>query len=165
MEKWQPPFIINGEQISAPQKLADVQLWAFKNKIEKLMQNLPTLKGDPLVLLKNALQKWGMFADRRPKFIFKNITPKKNAGIHLKMGNSTSHGNDQIDALSIISVPDLLAEPLCFITNLSMNTATFANKWKVAQIIPLHKGKGLTIYSPDSYCPVSLLPTMAKLIE
>ena len=46
-----------------------------------------------------------------------------------------------------------------------MNTATFANKWKVARVIPLHKGKGTSIYEPDNYRPISLLPTTAKLIE
>ena len=81
------------------------------------------------------------------------------------MSNSTSFGSDRIDAMAIKSASDILAPPLTFIANLSMRTATFVNKWKVARVVPLHKGKGSCKLDPDNYRPISLLPVTAKIIE
>ena len=81
------------------------------------------------------------------------------------MGNSSSHGFDNLDALAIKSAADYLAEPICHLVNLSVISSTFANCWKVARIIPLHKGKGSSVMDPSNYRPISLLPTVAKLVE
>ena len=81
------------------------------------------------------------------------------------MSNSTTNGLDNLDSMAIKSVADLIAAPLCFITNLLITSSTFANKWKTAKVIPLHKGKGLSKTDPVNFRPISLLPTTAKLVE
>ena len=55
--------------------------------------------------------------------------------------------------------------PLQKVINLSLIQKKFANKWKIANIIPLYKGKGLVRTSPSSYRPISLLPVTAKTVE
>ena len=55
--------------------------------------------------------------------------------------------------------------PLQKVINLSLTQKKFANKWKIANVIPLYKGKGLVRTSPASYRPISLLPVTAKIVE
>ena len=82
-----------------------------------------------------------------------------------KLGNSTAHGNDGIDAIALKAVAEDIAAPLNYIINLSIQSATFANKWKIGKVIPLWKGKGKDKLEPSSYRPVSMLPTVSKLVE
>ena len=81
------------------------------------------------------------------------------------MGSSSSHGNDKLDSSAIKLAADLLAEPICHLTNLSIISKTFTNRLKVAKVIPLHNGKGTSRHDPQNYRPISLLPTVAKLTE
>ena len=63
--------------INAPQKMANLKLATFNKKVADLMKKFPVIKGDPLKILKMALKKWEHYADRRPKFVLKTITPQK----------------------------------------------------------------------------------------
>ena len=81
------------------------------------------------------------------------------------MGNSNTHGFDKLDSMAIKSAGDLLAAPISFLVNLSIKSSSFANKWKIVRIIPLHKGKGLSQFEPKNFRPISLLPVTAKLVE
>ena len=49
--------------------------------------------------------------------------------------------------------------------NSSIENSNFIAKWKIGRLLPLYKGKGLDIHSPDSYRPISLLPVLSKLTE
>ena len=129
------------------------------------MSNLPALKGDPFLTLKKSLQKWGIFGTNRQKFVLKQIDPQFMLNLISKMGNSNTHRHDKLDSMAIKSAGDLLAAPICFLVNLSIKSSSFANKWKIARIIPLHKGKGLSQLDPKNFRHISLLPVTAKLVE
>ena len=58
-----------------------------------------------------------------------------------------------------------LYKPICHLINLSISSGTFCNKWKIAKVVPLHKGKGKSWYSPESFCQISLLPVCSKIAE
>ena len=81
------------------------------------------------------------------------------------MGNSKSHGNDELDARSLKLAAGSLINPLTFLINQSIKNSTFANQWKVARLIPLHKGKGMSKMNPDNFRPIALLPVVSKLVE
>ena len=56
----------------------------------------------------------------------------------------------------------VLAKPLTFIINLSLETAVVPNEWKVSKVIPLYKcGSLAKIYN---YRPISILPTVSKIL-
>lgn len=72
-----------------------------------------------------------------------------------------------IDGLStyiIKLIADAIIEPLTFIINLSFQTGIVPKRMKSAKVIPIYKNKG-DPKNADNYRPISLLPTLSKIIE
>ena len=82
-----------------------------------------------------------------------------------KLSNGTLYGHDGLDALSVKLAADSLTGPINFLTNMSIKTGNFPNKWQIAKILPLYKGGGKDRLKPEAYRPISLLPVTAKLVE
>ena len=53
--------------------------------------------------------------------------------------------------------------PLCHIFNASLSEGSFPEKMKIAEVIPLYKGKDMDLMI--NYRPISLLITLSKLLE
>ena len=60
-------------------------------------------------------------------------------------------------------VADIVVVSLCFIINLSFTTGIFPEVWKVAKVIPLHKGGSTE--ELNNFRPISLLSIFDKIIE
>ena len=144
--------------------MASCQLDHFKTKIRKLMDSLPINRGDPCRYLVRALDKWNG-RNSRPAFTLREVTLNETLQYLWKLGNSSSFGFDTIDSIALKAVASDIVAPLQKVINLSINQRKFANKWKIAAVIPLYKGKGLVRTSPNSYGPISLLPVTAKIAE
>ena len=56
-----------------------------------------------------------------------------------------------------------LAFPLCRVLNQSLSDGAFPERMKVAEVIPLYKGKSMD--ATINYRPISLLITMSKILE
>jgi hypothetical protein len=56
-----------------------------------------------------------------------------------------------------------IAPMVSFMINHSLNTSTFPSVWKEAKVKPLFK-KGSSA-DVNNYRPISILPTLSKLIE
>jgi len=72
-------------------------------------------------------------------------------------------GIDEIPSDLLKDAASVLSTPLTFIINLSLNTSTIPNEWKVAKVVALHKGgykENMTNYSP-----ISILPVVSKILE
>ena len=52
---------------------------------------------------------------------------------------------------------------LCDIITLSITTNVFPEKWKIAQVTPLHKGDVRN--DINNYRPISILPTLSKILK
>ena len=95
----------------------------------------------------------------------REITLTETVELIRTLGNGKAFGHDTLDAMTLkLTAPSVLV-PLQHLINLSISTSTFANKWHIGRLIPLHKGKQLDKMSSSSYRPISLLPTVSKLIE
>ena len=57
----------------------------------------------------------------------------------------------------------VLTKPLTFIINLSLETGVVPRECKVAKVIPLYKSGSLA--EIDNYRPISILPTLSKILE
>ena len=60
-------------------------------------------------------------------------------------------------------IKHIIVQPLTLILNQSLTSGIYPDKFKISKITPLHKKDDRTIVS--NYRPISLLPTMSKIIE
>lgn len=74
-------------------------------------------------------------------------------------------GTDGITGSMVRALWPTLAPRLLCITNECLARARFPESWKVAQVVPILKGKDKDVMQPKSYRPVSLLPVLGKVIE
>ena len=79
----------------------------------------------------------------------------------LKRNKAT--GVDELPPGMLKDVKEYIAEPLCYILNLSAETSTVPLKWKIARLIPTHKSGSRD--QPINFCPISVLPVLSKLLE
>ena len=57
----------------------------------------------------------------------------------------------------------VLTKPLTFIIDFSLETGVVPSEWQVAKVIPLYKSGSLA--EIDNYSPISILPTLSKILE
>ena len=157
-------FIKDGKQMTSPQQMADEQMKFFHEKTQKLINELPPPQYDPLEILDKAIEKWGA-AGNRSKFCIQEVSEMEVLKSMKELGNTTSSGMDGLDAVFLKAVATTVYRPITKLVNMSIRQKIFASRWKIAKILPIHKGKGKPIDSPSSYRPISLLPVISKIVE
>ncbi len=79
----------------------------------------------------------------------------------LKRNKAT--GFDELPSGMLKDVREYIADPLCYILNLSIATGTVPAIWKCAKIIPVRKCGSYD--KPENFRPISVLPVLSKLLE
>ena len=77
--------------------------------------------------------------------------------------NKKSSGADHISNILLKQIGESILLPLTIIVNESLSSGVFPDLMKIAEVIPLHKGKSRD--SGSNYRPISLLTTMSKVLE
>ena len=72
-------------------------------------------------------------------------------------------GLDKVSSRLLKDAADIVAPSLTSLFNISINIGCFPSTWKLAKISPLFK-KG-SKQDPSNYRPISVLPTISKLLE
>ena len=80
-----------------------------------------------------------------------------------KLPAKKSSGHDNISNILLKEIVDSIAPALSNVFNKSMAVGEFPNIMKLAEIVPLYKGK--KHYLEMNYRPISLLTTMSKVLE
>ena len=80
-----------------------------------------------------------------------------------KLPNKTSCGHDMISKNLLKSLANSISYPLSIIFNQSISEGFYPDQMKLAEVIPLYKGKASDIVI--NYRPISLLVTISKVIE
>ena len=80
-----------------------------------------------------------------------------------KLLNKTSHGYDGISNKLLKELSQVLIYPLTYLFNLSLEKGIFPELYKRADVVPLYKSKSKL--DCVNYRPISLLPTISKLLE
>ena len=83
-----------------------------------------------------------------------------NALCNLK--TSKAMGSDFVPPTLLKLSAEFISQPLCFIYNLSFNTACVPHLWKMAHVIPVPKTYPVKC---DQLRPISLLPEVSKIFE
>jgi len=76
-----------------------------------------------------------------------------------------SSGYDRLSSKMLIQLSPIIHSPLRLIINQSLITGIFPDQFKIAIITPIYKGKNTDQHSFVNYRPISLLPTLSKIIE
>ena len=107
------------------------------------------------------------YIDKIPRnlssLVMRGITIQEIKKTIVSLPNKTSHGHDGISNTLLKNLGCSLAFPLHIIFNMSITEGIFPRQMKMAEIIPLYKGKEL--YLVINYHPISLLITISKLLE
>ena len=95
-------------------------------------------------------------------FTFSKIKPYDITNLLTHIA-SKAIGHDNIDIKMLIFCTSLIIPQLTHIINNCIETSYFPNHWKIAKIIPIPKTAAPA--SCSELRPISILPTMSKLIE
>ena len=79
------------------------------------------------------------------------------------MKNKKSSGTDQINNVLVKMLKEAIVKPLSIIFNKSLFEGVFPDRMKMADVIPLYKGKNRL--NKENYQPILLLLTLSKILE
>ena len=145
---------INGKITDDPNEITNKINSYFVNvgpQTEKGVPKVPNIS--PNKFLKNRNQVNFIIAHISEEDILKVITSLPN--------KSTGPAGIPLKLLKVVA--DIIVVPLCIIINLSFSTGVFPDIWKVAKVIPLHKGGSTD--ELNNFRPISLLSIFDKIIE
>ena len=122
----------------------------FANVGVNLARLIPDVNKFPLEYLKNPSCK---------NFYLFPVTPVENEISHLKSDKASGPYSAPVNILKILK--SVISVPLATLFNTSLSTGIVPSKFKVANVIPIHKKDSHTDLS--NYRPISLLSTFNKL--
>ena len=99
------------------------------------------------------------------KFSFKFVTAGDVTRIIKRLKSTKAMGVDKIQTDVWKKGVSVLAGPIARICNLSLSSGIFPDILKQAVIHPVFKGNGKDPRDPGSYRPISILPSLSKIIE
>ena len=76
---------------------------------------------------------------------------------------NSAPGYDDINATLLKFVVSFIAEPLCYVCNLSLCEGIFPKQHKIVNVVPLYKGDDCMVF--NDYRPVSILCALSKVFE
>ena len=145
---------INGKITDDPNEITNKINNYFVNvgpQTEKGVPKVPNISADRFLKNRNQVN-----------FIIAHISEEEILNIITALPNkSTGPASIPLKLLKVVA--DIIVVPLCVIINLSFSTGVFPEIWKVAKVIPLHKG-GPTD-ELNNFRPISLLSIFDKIIE
>ena len=80
----------------------------------------------------------------------------------MSLKNSAA-GFDDIDATLLTFIIPCIAQPLCYVCNLSLGEGIFPAQLKIANVLPLYKADDSMVF--NNYRPVSILCALSKVFE
>ena len=96
---------------------------------------------DPLEVLKFSVNKLSQLGKVIPEMEIQEVSPSFIEKLIMKLKDSNAWGFDEIESKIVKIGAKNLIDPITHLTNISITTAKFPNKWKLGRILPQHKGK------------------------
>ncbi len=147
-------LICNGKELTDIKEIANELNTFFINVGPKIAEKISTTKNFEDFLPRISY----------PHFEFRTLTEEEMLGHIRKMKPKKSTGHDGLSnfALKIIA-PGIIGH-LTNTINEVILTGNFPHEWKISKVIPIYKQKGSRT-NPTNYRPISLVPTLGKLLE
>lgn len=96
-------------------------------------------------------------------FTFQRITENEVLVELKKLKRTKRVGMDSLPLGMLKDASSTIVKPLTYSINVSLTTGLVPTDWKDAKLIPLHKSGNAR--SLDSYRPISILPSVSKILE
>ncbi len=81
------------------------------------------------------------------------------------LNNTGAIGIDGIPVRVLKLLAPVIAGPISHLIRMSFESAVVPTAFKLARVIPVHKGKGKSVEEAASYRPISILAAMSKILE
>ena len=148
-------FRVNGQNESRPNEIAK----GFCDFFANVGKNCASKIGAPK-------KSYSDYLGNQPssKSVYLSPTDAKEVkDILSSFKHKKSSGPDNISMDFIKTVGNEIAEPLANLINKSLMEGNVPNTMKVAKVVPVYKAKEHNLFT--NYRPISLLPTVSKLLE
>ena len=146
-------LVVNNEVFSSTGEIAEVFNIFFTSIGEKLSDNLPASRIDPISFLPPA---------QIQSFFLNPVNEEECLNIVRGIKNT----NSDIDTLPIKifkTVLNSLVTPLCKLINLSFSVGIFPDAFKISRITQIFKSGNPE--DPSNYRPISKIPYVSKILE
>ena len=147
----------NDRTIEDPLELAEEFNVFFKEKAEKLSNEIKNANSDPLSRLKEKMK------GSKLKFVLKTVKEKSILDILNSMKKKTSYGQDCITSEILKLGSEVLVAPLTYIINTSIRSGKYPDMWKISKIFPLFKKGEKKLM--QNYRPLALLSVSGMVLE
>jgi hypothetical protein len=148
-------FTHNNRTVSNPKDIADTFNSFYTNIGPNLAQLIQQVDNSPLA--------WMPRLDNANSF-FMNPTDNREVELaFLKLKPKLSSGCDDLSSKLIVKTYKEIIVPIVHIVNLSIISGKVPDRMKVAKIKPVFKSGDK--YNISNYRPISLLPTLSKILE
>lgn len=119
---------------------------------------------DEDIITENIYNEYFNEEENKPLGILNDATLKELKTIIRKLANKKAPGEDNITNKMLKELPDNKIHELLNIYNACLKNCYFPNAWKNA-IVTLFPKPGKDSSNPENHRPISLLPTLGKLLE
>ena len=134
------------------------------NELGKFFSTVGEIYAEKTATPKNKLNHHHRLILRNENSIFMSaVNEHEIAKLIEKLPNKRSSGYDNLDNILLKSIKNEIVLPLCIIFNESLSQGVFPTSMKLAEIVPLYKGKDRR--EKSNYRPILLLLTLSKLLE
>ena len=148
-------FLINGSQENKPQVIAN----AFNKYFIEIGPKLARAITPP----HNKSYKDFLTHPTSKEFKFINVNEEEVKKVIENLKPKSSSGVDGISNKLLKLSKDIIAAPYALIINQSFTTGIYPDKLKIGKVLPIYKKEENYLF--DNYRPVSLLPSLSKIIE
>jgi hypothetical protein len=100
-----------------------------------------------------------------PKFFYKFVNAKKTAKTIKGLNNTEALGVDNVPTSLLKKGVEVLGGPVSHLINRSLAEGKVPAQFKIGRVHPFHKGKGKPREDPALYRPVSIPPSLSKVME
>ncbi len=148
-------FLINNEIVTNSDTISNSFSTFFANVGKNLQSSIPRSV--------NAYESY-LNTDRPTNSVFFNpVTEYEVQCVLNEIKNKKSTGHEGISNFILKNIGGSILKPLCNLINMSLVSGYVPDILKVAKILPLYKNKEKNLL--NNYWPVSLLPSLSKILE
>ena len=149
-------LIVQNKTLTHPVEISNQFCNYFSNVGKNFAEKIPKNK-------KPIEEYLSMIRMNKKSVFFYPTTGQEITKLIRNLPNKKSSGHDDIDNVLLKEISSGLIDALENLFNESLQTGIFPDIFKLAEVVPLHKGKERN--QQNNYRPISLLCTLSKILE